>query len=67
MATKNYYTSSVDIAKLLYISSKLYRLFGIVPSHDLASYFSRNFKCPITIEYLAASFRMGTFPRTVSD
>jgi len=67
MATKNYYTSGVDIAKLLYISSKLYRLFDIVPLHDLASYFSRSFKCLITVEYLAARFRMGTFPRTVSD
>lgn len=41
MATKNYYTSGTDIAKLLSIFSNLYRLFYILPLHDAASYGSQ--------------------------
>jgi hypothetical protein len=41
MATKNYYISGTDIAKLLSISSNLYRLFYILLLHDAASYSSQ--------------------------
>ncbi len=41
MSTKNLYTSDTDITKLMSISSKLYRLFYILPLHDAASYSSQ--------------------------
>jgi len=41
MSTKKFYISGTDIAKLMYISSELYRLFYILPLHDAASYGSQ--------------------------
>ncbi len=49
MATKNYCTSGTDIAKLLSISSKLYRLFYILPL--------------ISLEYSTACCGDGKLPR----